>query len=144
MQVIASPGQTLWEQYAQPDGLYLIESGSLRATYAFEDYPRLVSETMVAGTIAGELSTLSDTSRNATAVAERECVLWKLDQAALEKLQDTQPDVARRFVKILLKGESDYLGGTLTNCSRCGGIRDAVDTSYCHVILIARLRGPCL
>lgn len=61
---------------------------------------------MVAGTIAGDLSTLSDTSRNATAVVERDCRLWKMDQEALDRLEKEHPEVARGFIKIVLKGES--------------------------------------
>jgi SulP family sulfate permease len=98
-------GQVLWSQDERADGLYLIESGSLRATYAFENYPRLIQETMVAGTIAGDLSTLSDTTRNATAVVERDCRLWKMDQEALERLEKDHPDVARTFIRIVLKGQ---------------------------------------
>ncbi|EIW70854.1 hypothetical protein TREMEDRAFT_71395 [Tremella mesenterica DSM 1558] len=97
----------LWTQGEQADGLYLIESGSLRATYAFDDYPTRVEETMVAGTIAGDLSTLSDTRRNATVVSERECVLWKLDSEALGRLEKEKPDVARQFVQIVLKAVAE-------------------------------------
>lgn len=98
-------GTVLWSQHERADGLYLIESGSLRATYAYENYPRMIQETMVAGTIAGDLSTLSDTVRNATVVVERDCRLWKMDQDALDRLESEHSDVARSFIKIVLKGE---------------------------------------
>lgn len=64
---------------------------------------------MVAGTVAGDLSTLSETRRNATTVAERDCVLWKLDRKALGRLEKEEPETARRFVRIVLKGECDFL-----------------------------------
>ena len=105
-QQIAHTGDVLWRQGDRADGLYLIESGSLRATYAYNDHRELVQETMVAGTIAGDLSTLSDTSRNATVVAERECVLWKLDKEGLARLEEERGGVARRFIRIVLKGGS--------------------------------------
>lgn len=95
----------LWRQSDLADGLYLIETGSLRATYSYDNHTKEVQETMVAGTIAGDLSTLSGTTRNATAVAERDCVLWKLDLEGLEKLEREHPDVARRFTRIVLKGK---------------------------------------
>jgi SulP family sulfate permease len=104
-QVPISAGQTLWRQGDHADGLYLIEVGSLRATYSFDDHRRLVQETMVAGTVAGDLSTLSDTQRNATVVAERDGVLWKLEMDALGKLGREKPEVARDFIHIVLKGE---------------------------------------
>jgi SulP family sulfate permease len=102
-------GETLWAQGDSPDGLFLIESGSLRATYAYADHTELVQETMVAGTVAGDLSMLSDTQRNATVVAERDAQLWKMDQAQLEQLEKDKPEVARAFVKIVLKGAVAFL-----------------------------------
>jgi len=101
-------GTILWTQEERADGLYLIQSGSLRATYSFENHLRMMQETMVAGTIAGDLSTLSDTSRNATAVVDRDCILWKLDKEGLARLEQDNADVARRFIKIVLKGESGW------------------------------------
>lgn len=98
-------GSVLWHQGDAADGLYLIQEGSLRATYAYDNHTRLVMETMVAGTIAGDLSTLSDTRRNATVVAERECVVWKMDRGGLERLGRDKQEVGRAFTKIVLKGE---------------------------------------
>ncbi len=103
---VISSGTTLWRQKDRPDGLYLIVSGSLRATYSYDDHRELVQETMVAGTIAGDLSTLSDTARNATVVAERDCILWKMDKEGLERLEKEKPGVAQRYIRIVLKGMS--------------------------------------
>lgn len=99
------PNQVLWRQDERPDGLYVIESGSLRATYVYGEGRKLVQETMVAGTIAGDLSALSDTKRNATVVAEREGVVWKLDMDALRRMQREQPDVASEFTHVVLRGK---------------------------------------
>lgn len=105
-QVVAHAGEVLWRQGEKPNGLYLIESGSLRATYTYDDHAELVQETMVAGTVAGDLSTLSDTPRNCTVVAERDCVLWKLDEAKLAQMEKEQPENTHKFIKIILKGAS--------------------------------------
>jgi len=102
---IVPSGTTLWKQRDRADGLYVIESGSLRATYSYDDHRELIQETMVALTIAGDLSTLSDTRRNATVVAERDSVLWKMDMEGLERLEKEKQDVAQRFVRNVLKGE---------------------------------------
>jgi SulP family sulfate permease len=99
-------GDTLWKQHDPADGLYLIESGCLRATYSYDDHSELVQETMVSGTVAGELSMLSDTPRNATVVAEKDSRLWKLDRAGLERMEGEKPGIARKFVMIVLKCES--------------------------------------
>jgi SulP family sulfate permease len=100
-----SPNQILWRQNDSPDGLYMIEKGSLRATYAYDDRRELIQETMVAGTIAGDLSTLSETCRNCTVVSEGEGVLWKMDMEGLKRLEKQNPQVARLFIQVVLKGE---------------------------------------
>ena len=63
------------------------------------------------------MTMLSASKRNATVVAERDSKLWKLDQQGLEKLEKERPEIARRFVKIVLKGKSgvvEAFGGMLT------------------------------
>jgi SulP family sulfate permease len=102
---LVSSGETLWSQGEEAQGLYLIESGCLRATYQYEDHTELLQETMVAGTVAGELTALSGTRRNATVVVERDARLWKLSVESLERLQTEKPAVAREFVKLILKGK---------------------------------------
>lgn len=96
-------GFVLWRQNDSSDGLYLIESGILRATYEFAEYAQNIEESMVPGTLAGELSALSDLPRNATAVAERPAVLWKLSTENLRLLGTEEPNLARVFTHMVLK-----------------------------------------
>lgn len=95
----------------------MIESGILRANYVFPDHSHSVSESMVAGTIAGELSFLSRTERNTNVVAERDSVLWKLEVASHEELGKKEGWVfARKFEEVLLKianAETEVLMGHL-------------------------------
>ena len=98
-------GTVLWTQDQPPDGLYIVESGILRATYYFAHPTPSMVETMVPGTIAGELSMLSGLERNATCVVERAAVLWKLSAESLAQLQQRNPELARAFTKLILKGE---------------------------------------
>lgn len=105
--------EILWKKDDQATALYLIEIGSLRATYDHDHgHERVgaggIQETMVAGTIAGDLSMLSGTRRNATVIAERDGVLWRLDTESLGRLEKDKPDVARDFIKIVLKGELGF------------------------------------
>lgn len=105
LQRMALPsGHVLWRQFDAPDGLYIIETGVLRATYQFADHTRCVEESMVAGTIAGEMSALSDLPRNATVVVEQPAVVWKLSTTDLRRLEAEQPQVARTFIRFILKG----------------------------------------
>ena len=99
-------GTILWQQGDAPDGLYIIESGVLRASYGFQDRAQSDSldECMVGGTLAGELSALSNLPRNATVTIEKDAILWKLSITALQQLQTEYPTLAQDFVRLVLKG----------------------------------------
>lgn len=102
-------GYVLWTQGDEPDGLYLIESGVLRAVYHFAEHTPDTEESMVAGTIAGELSALSETTRNATCIVERPAVVWKLSIDSLHRMEKEHAELARTFIKLLLKGEGSVM-----------------------------------
>ncbi len=105
--VTATSGMVLWRQGEQPSGLYVIESGVLRALYTFANPMQQFEESMVAGTLAGELSALAEAPRNATVTVEHgPAVLWKMSGANLEKLQIEEPELARVFIQLVLKGKS--------------------------------------
>lgn len=97
-------GTVLWGQGDEPDGLYIIESGVLRAVYHFAEHTPVTEESMVAGTVAGELSALSGSTRNATCTVERDAVVWKLSVENLRKMESERPELASAFTKLALKG----------------------------------------
>jgi SulP family sulfate permease len=102
-------GHVLWNQYDLSDGLYVIESGVLRASYEFPNPAQHFEESMVAGTLAGELSALSDSTRNATVIVEQAAVLWKLSIENIRRLQMDEPELARTFIRLVLKAAKiDY------------------------------------
>ena len=104
-------GFVLWKQDDPSDGLYIIESGVLRASYEFADHTQSIEESMVPGTLAGELSALSDLPRNATTVVERPAVLWKLSIDNLRRLQAEEPLLAAIFMQLVLKGSLSFIVG---------------------------------
>ncbi|EIW78004.1 hypothetical protein CONPUDRAFT_109324 [Coniophora puteana RWD-64-598 SS2] len=101
--VAAPEGHVLWEQNQHPDGLYLIESGVLRASYRFGEHMAVIEESMVSGTLAGELSALAGEPRNARVVVERQAVLWRMSEENMGRMEREQAEVARRFVRLVLK-----------------------------------------
>ncbi|TCD70373.1 hypothetical protein EIP91_003725 [Steccherinum ochraceum] len=102
-------GHVLWSQGDAPDGLYIVEDGILRAIYQFADYTSPTYETMMPGTLAGELSMLSGLERNATCVVERDAKVWKLSGESLRRLQVDEPELAREFTQLVLKSAKlDY------------------------------------
>ncbi|KAH7886685.1 sulfate transporter family-domain-containing protein [Phlebopus sp. FC_14] len=96
-------GLVLWEKEDEPDGLYIIESGILRASYKFADHTPVIEESMVSGTLAGELSALSGLPRNAKVIVERQAVLWKLSRESMRRLENDHPHLAQTFVRLVLK-----------------------------------------
>lgn len=97
-------GLVLWKQDDPSDGLYIIESGALRASYRIADYTPCIEECMMPGTVTGELSALSDLPHNASLVVERQAVLWKLSLQNLRRLEMDQPAYTRIFTQLVLKG----------------------------------------
>ena len=128
--VTVTEGEVLWTQGEPPDALYLIQSGVLRASYCFAA-SRGIEESMVAGTLAGELSGVSGTSRNATVVVERDAILWRLGTDDLQRLEEKEPALARDFIRLILK--CSYLSNSdrqmhsahALRHSRKGGLRHA-------------------
>ncbi|KAF8896905.1 sulfate anion transporter [Gymnopilus junonius] len=110
LQRISIPaGYVLWKQGDPSTGLYIIESGVLRAMYEFESPTQRFEESMVAGTLAGEMSALSDSPRNATVIAEQPCILWKFSNEDIQRLQMEEPELARVFIQLILKAAKlDY------------------------------------
>ena len=96
-------GEILWRRGDPPDGLYVIAAGVMRATYVW-DNSTSVSESMVAGTLAGELTGLAGMPRNADMVTEKASVLWRLSNENWALFKKEQPTLAHRFVELVLKG----------------------------------------
>ena len=100
-------GTVLFRRDEEATGFYLVESGILRAEY---DLPQgWLCESIVAGTTCGELPFFSETPRTATAVVERDCVIWLMDDVSWRKLQKDRPDVARELLRISLKLTSERM-----------------------------------
>jgi len=97
-------GHVFWRQGDPSAGLYIIESGVLRASYEFANVVQDFDQSMMAGTMAGEMSALSDSPRNSTVVAEHPSVLWKLSNENIQRLQIDEPALARVFTQLVLKG----------------------------------------
>jgi len=116
--LVLAPGHNLWRQDDPPDGLYIVESGVLKATYDFAERTQNMEETMFPGTLAGELSGLSETPRNATVIVERQAVLWKLSSENLRRLKKEEPGLATAFTHLVLKSakvDYDILLGALAS-----------------------------
>ncbi|EIN04492.1 sulfate anion transporter [Punctularia strigosozonata HHB-11173 SS5] len=107
-------GEVLFRQGDPSDALYLVQEGVLRASYRFAGHAPPVEESMVPGTLAGELSALSGEPRNATVVVERAAVVWRLSTERLATLLEERPELGRAFMRLVLKSESTL--SSITSC----------------------------
>jgi len=76
----------------------------LRAIYAFVNQTQHFEESMVPGAVAGELSALSHSLRNATCVVDHHATLWKMSMQDLDRLRREKPGLATLFTQLVLKG----------------------------------------
>lgn len=94
-------GSALFYKGDYPDCFYLLEDGILRADY---DLPQgRYAELIVSGRPCGELPFFSETTRTATMTAEKDCVVWQLNEENWQQLQKHEPDVAQELLKVSLK-----------------------------------------
>ncbi|CAG8601827.1 821_t:CDS:10 [Ambispora gerdemannii] len=108
-------GARLWKQGDAPDCLYLVERGLLRATFKAEvgDQAKPV-ESILPGTMAGELGFFADRPRDATLYADMDCILWQMRTSDYEKLLDKKPLVANEFMRLSLNFSAERLA-TMTH-----------------------------
>lgn len=111
-------GTALYNRGDEANGFYLLESGELRAEY---DTPQgLLSEPIVQGTTCGELPFFSETTRTATVRAVKDCVVWVMDSASWNRLQNEETDVARELLRVSLKLTTERMNAMTNYISAVG------------------------
>lgn len=111
-------GTSLYNRGDEANGFYLLESGELRAEY---DTPQgLLLEPIVQGTTCGELPFFSETTRTATVRAVKDCVVWVMDSASWNRLQNEETDVARELLRVSLKLTTERMNAMTNYISAVG------------------------
>lgn len=100
-------GTVLWDLGDKPDALFIIESGILKARYVFQQDNYELNEAMLAGTVAGEFTFLSQQTRNTTVTAEVDAKVWRIDVESLQRIAAEDVDVYARLNQILLRVAAD-------------------------------------
>ena len=90
------PGVEIFKEGETGDCMYIIEQGSVKIHKGDTTLAILKDKE-----VFGELSLLDADTRSASATAESDCVLYKIDQEPFYELLDERPEVARGFIKIL-------------------------------------------
>ncbi|KAF4343150.1 hypothetical protein FBEOM_2903 [Fusarium beomiforme] len=101
-------GTDIFRSGEQANGFYLVERGIIRAEYHLPQ--GRLCESILAETTCGELPFFSETELTATAVVERDCVVWRMDRDQWTKIQKEEPEVGRELLRISLKITSERMG----------------------------------
>ena len=91
-------GTEIFKEGETGDCMYIIEQGSVRIHKGTTVLAILKDKE-----VFGELSLLDADTRSASATAETDCNVYKIDQEPFYELIDERPEVARGFIKILSK-----------------------------------------
>ncbi|GAP86129.1 putative sulfate transporter family protein [Rosellinia necatrix] len=111
-------GMVLYHRGEKAHGFYLVERGELHAEY--ETPQGHLSEPIVQGTTCGELPFFSETTRTATVRAVRDCVVWVMDTASWNRLQDEEKDVAQELLRVSLKLTTERMNAMTNYISAVG------------------------
>lgn len=91
-------GSVIFEVGETGDSMYIIYQGTIKIHKGKTVFALLQEKE-----VFGELSLLDADTRSATATAETDCFLFKIDQEPFYELLDERPEVAKGFIKILCR-----------------------------------------
>ena len=89
-------GSVIFKEGETGDCMYIIHKGSIKIHKGPVTLAILTEKE-----VFGELSLLDADTRSATATANTDCILFKIDQEPFYELLDERPEVAKGFIKIL-------------------------------------------
>ncbi len=89
-------GTEIFKEGDTGDSMYIIQQGNIRIHKGNTTLAVLKDKE-----VFGELSLLDADTRSASATADTDCILYKIDQEPFYELMDERPEVAKGFIKIL-------------------------------------------
>ena len=89
-------GTEIFKEGETGDCMYIIQQGNIKIHKGKTTLAILKEKE-----VFGELSLLDADTRSASATADTECILYKIDQEPFYELMDERPEVAKGFIKIL-------------------------------------------
>ncbi|PIA17776.1 hypothetical protein COEREDRAFT_80130 [Coemansia reversa NRRL 1564] len=94
--------QCLWRVGSVPEGMYLVESGTLRV-YVDNGLGDLeVVESILPGTSLGELALITGRPHSTTVMADNTVVLWEFSKSVYDELSAKDPARTLAFVRLAL------------------------------------------
>jgi CRP/FNR family cyclic AMP-dependent transcriptional regulator len=89
-------GTEIFKEGETGDCMYIIQQGNIKIHKGNTALAILKEKE-----VFGELSLLDADTRSASATADTDCILYKIDQEPFYELMDERPEVAKGFIKIL-------------------------------------------
>ena len=89
-------GTPIFKEGDAGDCMYIIYQGQVKIHKGEKELAILKEKE-----VFGELSLLDAETRSASATAQTDCILYKIDQEPFYELIDSRPEVAKGFIKIL-------------------------------------------
>jgi CRP/FNR family cyclic AMP-dependent transcriptional regulator len=89
-------GTEIFKEGETGDCMYIIQQGKIKIHKGNTTLAILKEKE-----VFGELSLLDADTRSASATADTDCILYKIDQEPFYELMDERPEVAKGFIKIL-------------------------------------------
>ena len=89
-------GPEIFKEGETGDCMYIIQQGNIKIHKGNTTLAILKEKE-----VFGELSLLDADTRSASATADTDCILYKIDQEPFYELMDERPEVAKGFIKIL-------------------------------------------
>ena len=89
-------GTEIFKEGQTGDCMYIIQQGNIKIHNGNTTLAILKEKE-----VFGELSLLDADTRSASATADTDCILYKIDQEPFYELMDERPEVAKGFIKIL-------------------------------------------
>jgi len=89
-------GTEIFKEGEIGDSMYIIQQGNIKIHKGNTTLAILKEKE-----VFGELSLLDADTRSASATADTDCILYKIDQEPFYELMDERPEVAKGFIKIL-------------------------------------------
>ena len=89
-------GTEIFKEGEIGDCMYIIQQGNIKIHKGNTTLAILKEKE-----VFGELSLLDADTRSASATADTDCILYKIDQEPFYELMDERPEVAKGFIKIL-------------------------------------------
>ena len=103
-------GQMLFRQGDPSDCLFLILKGTVSIQQELPDGQTLTVRIMHAGAILGEMALFTGKPHSASAEATEDCVCYRLDSAAYERMTQESPAEANQFHRFLVRMLEERLG----------------------------------